>query len=189
MVAMKSITCRIHRLEDLHCLKAEMELRKQLLQSLAVERTRIELAHAASTADSELIEMLFHAGFTAETLPALTLAPIALVAWGSGYVTDEERAIAMRAVFDSDLSGNGPAIAKFQSWLDERPDPNLFYLWANVTTDQIKRVRSGTQEAIGDRMIRMAEQVARASGGFLGFGSICSGEQDVIDSVRHVFQR
>jgi hypothetical protein len=188
MLAMNSFMRKINRLEDLHYLKHEMDLRRELIESLVAEKTKSELAHAAHTDDTELIEMLYDAGFTAETLPALSLAPIALVAWGSGYVTAEERAIAMQAIFDSDLSGNGPAIAKFQSWLDSKPNPHLFYLWANITLDRIKTVRPGTQDAIGERMIRLAERVAQASGGFCGFGVVCEGEQAVINDVRAVFQ-
>ena len=189
MSAINSLVRRIHRLEDLHHLRSEMELRQELKRELAMEKTRQELAYAAHTDDKKLIDGLFEAGFTASTLPALSLAPIALVAWGSGHVTAEERAIAMQAIYDSDISGNGPAIAKFQSWLDTRPDPNLFYLWANVTTDRMRTLRPGTQDAHADRTLRLANQVALASGGFLGFGVICTGEQALLDSVREVFHQ
>ena len=37
-------------------------------------------------------------------------------------------------------------------------------------------------------MVRLANHVALASGGFLGFGSICTGEQDVIDFISDVNQ-
>lgn len=189
MIAMNSFTRKIHRLEDLHCLKIERELRQQLLLKMSMEQTKQELAEAAHTDDARLIELLLQAGFTAETLPALSLAPIALVAWGSGYVTAEERAVAMQAIFESEISGNQAAIAKFESWLETRPAPNLFYLWANITTDRLARVQPDDLHADAIRISRLAKRVALASGGFMGFGMICSGEQVVIDRLRNVFQR
>ncbi len=189
MASTNSLARKVHKLEDLHCLKSEMELRQELFQAIATERAKQDLSHAARTDDGELVDWLYKAGFTAETLPALSLSPIALVAWGSGYVTSEERAVAMQAVVNSEISGNESAIAKFQSWLDTRPCPDLLRLWADITKAQNRRLRPGTQGAIADQMLHMTNRVALASGGFLGFGAICAGEQAVIEYVSDVFQR
>lgn len=187
MVFMNSMTRKAQKLEDLRYLKSEMNLRQQMLQTLATERTKRELAETARIHDSTLLDRLLNAGLDAETLPGLALAPIALVAWGSGYVTRAERDAAIQAIFDSEVSGNGPATAKFQSWLETRPEPGLFWLWA----DFMNRERDGTltENAYRDRLIYSANQVALASGGFLGFGAICNGEQTIIDRIGDVLSR
>lgn len=187
MVFTNSLTRRFKKLENLRFLNSEMDLREKMLQTLATERTRKELADAARIKDSELIDRLLNAGLNAETFPGLTLAPIAIVAWGSGYVTSAERTAAMQAIFDSKVSGNGPAIAKFKSWLETRPEPKLLSLWADFVKLQGNELRSGTQGTHCDRMIRLANQVALASGGIMGFGAICTGEQSVIDRIHDVF--
>lgn len=184
MVALNSLTRKVQKLENLHYLQSELDLRQELLRALAMERTRQELADAAQTDDTELVDRLHKAGFTPETLPALTLAPLALVAWGSGDVTQEERSAAIQAVFESEVSGNRLAIRQFQSWLERRPDPGLLTLWAEFT--QAKMLRSGASTNEVDRVMYFANQVAMASGGFLGYGSICEGEQAIIDRVCNV---
>lgn len=189
MASTNSLTRKVHKLEDLHYVKSEMELRQELIQAIATERTKQDLARAARTDDDELVEWLFQAGFTAENFPALSLLPIALVAWGSGYVTNEERAVAMQAVEQSEIAGNTAAIAKFESWLDTRPCPDLLRLWAVITKAQNRRMRLGTQGPIADQMLHLKNRVALASGGFLGFGAICAGEQAVIEYFNDVFQR
>ncbi|KAA1261446.1 hypothetical protein LF1_39960 [Rubripirellula obstinata] len=188
MVAFNSLKRKVQRLEDLHCLKAEAQLRSELLRSLQCEKAKQELAETVCTDDASLLDRLLKHGFTAENLPAISVLPIALVAWGSGYVTDEERIAAMNAIYDSELSGNQAAIQKFQSWLDSRPNPELLVLWAEYLKCRIKNSGRGMQPDHFERMIRLASQVALASGGILGFGAICAGEQTVLDQIRALSQ-
>jgi hypothetical protein len=161
-----------------------MELRQELRQAVAAERAKQELAGAACTDDSDLIERLFVAGFTAETLPALSAAPIALVAWGSGQVTREELAVAMQAIRDSEVAEQYAAIAKFQSWLETRPGPELFALWQDFTQVRFTKMQVSEQES--NQMIHWLNQVALSSGGVLGFGAICAEERAIIQRIREV---
>ncbi len=71
-------------------------------------------------------------------------------------------------------------------WLDLRPDPDLLVLWADFTQARLKVRRLAALNAHHERMSRLAIDVALASGGFLGFGAICLGEQTVLDNIHAV---
>jgi hypothetical protein len=183
---MNAVNRKCQKLEDLQCMKTEMELRQELLQSLATEQAKKELSSAARLNDADLVDRLFKAGFTADDLPALTAVPIAFVAWGSGQVTSEEFTVAMQAVLNSEVSEKPSAIAKFQSWLQKRPAPELFYLWNEFTRARAQRSQACVQEV--SRMMNLVTQVAATSGGILGLGAICAGERSIIHRVRDVLE-
>ncbi|TWU55894.1 hypothetical protein [Rubripirellula reticaptiva] len=181
---------------------------KQLDAYFERESCKRSLCEAAGIDDGDLIDRLADAGFTSDTLSALQLAPIALVAWASDSVSDEESQAAVRSIYKNRLFAQPAAASRVQSWLDVRPDESLrdlwvdytecrlqsspfvvrLYLWANVTTAQNRKVCPGQHHDIQDRVVHRTEQVALASGGCFGFGMICMGEQSVIDRVREIVQ-
>lgn len=183
---MNALNRKFRKLEDLQFLKSDLDLRQELLESVEADRTKQGLASAAGFDDGELIERLFRAGFTAETLPALSAAPIALIAWGSGQVTREELTVAMQAILDSEVAQQHAAIAKFQSWMETRPSEGLFELWRDFTQARPGQLQSDAHDA--ERMLQWLTQVASSSGGILGFGAICAGERAIIDRVRTVLR-
>ena len=187
MVALNTLTRKFQKREDLHWLKQDAVIRGEAQRAIAAKQIKKELAAAVGTDDAGLVDRLFEAGFTAETLPALTKAPIALIAWGSGCVMAEERATAMKAVYDSELAGHPAAIAKFQSWLDSRPDEGLFLLWADFTKSQPSDPIADSPQAKREEILRVANDVAIASGGLLGYGAICPGEQAILDRLGDVY--
>lgn len=183
---MNALNRKLQKLEDLHCLKSDLDMRRKLAESAAEEQTKKQLSSVSGIHDGELVERLFKAGFEADTLPALAAAPVALVAWGSGQVTREELTVAMQAIMDSEVAQQDAAVTKFQSWLETRPNPELFELWRDFVQAIPERLQSIDSDA--DRMLRWLNQVAASSGGVLGFGAICAGERSVIDRVRKVLQ-
>lgn len=189
MAALGTLTRRVQRLENLHCLRTEADLRRKLLQSLDEEQSKRELAEAAMIDDVELIDRLFQAGFTAETLPALSLAPIALIAWGSGFVTQQEKDSAMKSLGELEMSRNDVVMGVINDWLQTRPSPELLSLWADYTRAQDVQSSPSATRIEQDWMMRLMNDVALASGGFLGFGAICTGEKMILDRIEDVLSR
>lgn len=184
---MNALNRKFQKLEDLRCLKTEAELRQDLHHALVTERKKQNLSGAAGVDDSEFVERLFNEGFTAETLPALVAAPIAMVAWGSGQVTSEELAMAMQAAQDLRIADNDAANSMFQTWLEKRPSASLLLLWQDYTREKAARLQADAYDP--EQMLLWLKRVALASGGILGFGAICDGEQAIIDRVQQVLLR
>lgn len=137
--------------------------------------------------DSGLIDRLIDAGFTPLSLAALELAPLAFVAWASDEVTNKENEAVVVSVYRSRLSANPLAMSYVQSWLDQRPPTELWELWQDFTCCRLRKFSTPVRQAIGDRLLEQAREVAAASGGFCGFGKICAAEQRVLDAIEALF--
>jgi len=183
MVAANNMKRKVNRLVEGRCHQLSVECRNDLPAAMARERALQEIASVSGIDDIDLAVRLHEAGFGPESLSALSLAPIVVIAWGSGEVTDHESRAAYHAIFDSELVGNPAAIAVFRGWLAKRPDKSLMSLWCDFVITQLDRVSPPTRQAILDRLSMQARQVALASGGILGYGSICEGEQKVLNQI------
>jgi hypothetical protein len=138
-------------------------------------------------ASEDLVDRLIEAGFTASSLPALSLAPLSAVAWASGVVTEEEGQKALLSIFDSQVIGNGAAVEQFRSWLKRRPPAGLMDLWEDFTRARVAVTDETTRQQQGRLLRDQAVAIGLASGGVLGFGAICTEEQAVISRIELVY--
>jgi hypothetical protein len=178
---------KLQKLVDLTCAQREAELRKQFRQRMTEETLRERLAQVAETDDPDVLGQLQAAGFRPETVPALNAAPIAFAAWGSGAVTESERKLAAEAIFSEELAANPESIKVFCSWLEQRPGKDLWKLWRSYTSARLSRTPLEERKRRGRWLLGLAERVARASSGFLGFRRICFAEQQVLDGIKRVY--
>jgi len=178
---------RTDKLVDLQLAANELELQKELIKALAIESEKQELIRSTQIEESELLSRLLKAGFCSESLSALELFPIAFVAWASGSVTDSERKAVLGSLVDYGLLVNQASNDRFQGWLETRPDRELFLLWKDYITAKLSPVSNEVRHAVGIRLLKKSMQVAIASGGLLGFGTICIAEQVILDEISEVF--
>ncbi len=187
MVAFMKLYDRIGRLEDLHCLRIEIDLRKAQLDACRRDRLRDEMREQCAELDDELLQRLLNFGFSGQDLPAITLVPLSEMAWASGSVSEQECEQAMLAIFDSPLSGNAHAIETYRDWLRNRPSDDLLDLWSDYTLATRHRHDEGHWRAEGEKLIQQAYRVAMASGGLFGFGKLCAAEQLILDRIGSVY--
>ena len=180
-------TSRTDKMVDLQFAATELELQKELIAALAIESETQELIRSTQIEEPELLSRLREAGFCSETLSALELVPITFVAWASGSVTNEERKVVMSSLEDYGLLINQASSDQFRGWLDSRPDHKLFLLWKDYITVKLSSVSSEVRHAIGIRLFKKSSEIAMASGGLLGFGTICDGEQEILDDISELF--
>jgi len=178
---------RTDKLVDLQLAAKELELHKELVKALATEGEKHAIVQATQLEDPELLSRLMEVGFRSETLSALELVPIAFVALASGSVTDQERKVVMSSLEDFGLLVNETSNDRFQGWLKTRPDRELFLLWKDYITAKLSLVSSEFRKAIGIRLLKQASEVSMASGGLLGFGTICDSEQLILDEISEAF--
>jgi len=183
MVAFMKLNDRIGRLEDLHCLRTEIDLRKAQLDACRMDRLRDEMREQCAGLDDEVLQRLLDVGFSGQDLSAITLAPLSVTAWASGSVSEQECEQAMLAIFDSPLSGNVHAIEMYRGWLRNRPPEFLLDLWSDYMLATRDRHDEGQWRIEGERLVRQAYRVAMASGGLLGFGKLCAAEQQILDRI------
>lgn len=189
MVRLDVINKTMQNRASIQCFQEEIKLRRERFQHVELNK-RLEAMHSRYPyLKKELLERMLAFGFCPESAPALGYAPIAMVAWGSGSVTFEERQVAASSILETELRGNIEAIRQFSSWFDERPEPVLQELWRDFTIAQATCQHRSTRLAAIDHLHRLharAIAVAKASGGFMGLGSVCGGEGEVLDLIAEI---
>jgi hypothetical protein len=183
MVASIRLSRRLSRLEDARCARDEMELRRRLHRDLAAELRRRDLASVAGVREASLLDRLSAAGFGPGDVSALIALPIARAAWGSGSVTSREFRAAIDAILHHPTPENSSAIRRFRHWLERRPSESLWALWGDFTAARLRGMPVRRHREEGRMLYGQARAVALASGGWLGQGQICAGEQRVLDQL------
>ena len=146
-----------------------------------------ELGKVLGIRDEELLEDFLQLGFTPRTAPAIDMVPLAFVAWASSSVTDEECAAAVGEVYDSQLREFPKTSSVVQTWLDTKPSAELWNLWVRYIHCRLPNLDHAERIGLQRKLLNQARRVARASGGWLGLGSICHSEQLMIDAIEDVF--
>lgn len=189
MVASNSFRRMVQKLEDARCLLNDSALREEHSDAVNRRHRHIEIAKAGRIDDVELVERLVDAGLDAATLPAIELAPLAVVAWASGSVSEDENRAVAQSIAESELAHDAVAIARFKSWLSRRPDCDLMSHWKDIQRNASTIEPPAMQQARLRRLHHLATRIAMASGGVLGFGRICPAEQAVLDRIDDEIQR
>ena len=165
----------------------EFEAYRQLDQFFAREGQLLELMEVLGIDEEDVLEEFLRLGFTPRTAPAIEMVPVVFVAWASGEVTEDECAAAVSAIHDSELAEFPKTWACVQTWLDVHPDQSLWNLWCRYMRCRLDALSDSRQASLRARLKRHGHLVARASGGWLGIGSICHEEQVVLNAIDSVF--
>jgi len=175
-------------LEDEFFRKEDERLIAKLRELKAKEATREELSRISGIKNMAILDRLNQLGIHAETFVALSIVPLAEVAWADGAIdAKEEQAILDRAA-KSGVTPGSSSYDLLKSWLERRPEPRLLTAWIhmiqgiseNLTAEQVEALRAGLVERV--------EAVAGASGGVLGMGKISSAEAEMIRQLESAFR-
>lgn len=161
---------------------------RRIDEFFAKEGELFELMEVLGIHDEEVLEQFLSLGFTPRTAPAIEMIPVAFVAWASGEVSDGESTAAVSAIFDSQLTEFPRTLSVVQTWLDNRPKQDLWELWTRYMHCRLESMPIEQRMRVHQRLMSQVRQVARASGGWLGIGSICHEEQLIIDEIDSVFR-
>lgn len=166
--------------------KLDADLKNQLSNQLEHESRLQNLQAATGIRDKELLDHLANSNLQPSELVALTLVPSVFVAWADGWVTDEEDRAVIGIAVRKGIHGEDHAMALVKSWLTARPPKKLWDLWRDYAEALSRTMPPKYMLSLTNEIVQQAEQVARASGGWLGFGKISWAEQAVLDETRRV---
>lgn len=171
-------------LEEAFFTKQNALLLEQLRAKARHEERRQALHEAAPNADDALLDHLIELGIGPETVLAIVLVPLAVVAWADGAIDARERAAILRAAAEHGIRPPSAAFVLLESWLGERPDPGMLDAWKRYVKTVWGAFDEEERRQMHERMIGLARGVAQAAGGFLGLGSkIAPPEQAVLDEL------
>ena len=175
-------------LEDAFFAKKNRELLEQVKQDLAEKEQRAKLKEATGIGEDDMLDRILSLGINVETLTAMTVAPMVLVAWADGTMDQKEREAVLSGAEKSGITADSMAGKLLQGWLEDAPDDSLSTAWQDYTKAICEKLQAGDQVKLREQVLGRSKKVAEAAGGFLGLGSISAKESAVLDKLKATFE-
>ncbi len=161
--------------------------RAELVAAEREQRQRVlaqrDLADATGIHDALLLRDFVSAGLTPDTVAALAVVPLVVVAWASGSVHPREREVALAAAVAAGIPRNSESFAMYSSWLDERPDLNLLDVWGTYVRALKRRLPPETYDELRRELLDRARKIAEAAGGPGNRGEITADEAIALERI------
>lgn len=177
---------RERALEEEFFHRVNKRLTDQLRQSMAEDESLGALATATGLQDQGILQELLSMGISAESLVAMTLVPLVLVAWSDGELDDKERLAIASAVYDQGILKDSPAGELLEEWLNHCPGDQLFETWKHYTESLRSSLKDTAQDDLRKQILARCATVAAASGGVLGLGRVSNQESQVLKDIESV---
>ncbi|GAA5507651.1 hypothetical protein [Novipirellula caenicola] len=189
MVTKDAFTDRRQALEDEFFHRVDERLIANMKAKTELETHRRQLAEVTGISDAKLIDELLAAGANAETVAALSLVPLVLVAWADGKVDPEERQPILAAAHEKGITEGTPAADLLEHWLSNKPKKQLALTWKHYITELISQMSDDALLSLRTDIMDRARAVANASGGVLGFVKTTIDERRVLSFLDEVLAR
>jgi hypothetical protein len=173
-------------LEDAFFDKENRRLLEQLREKAKQEERRKALREVIQIHDEGLVDRLLELGVGPETVIAVTLVPLAMVAWADGSIEPAEREAILRAAAEKGVKAGTVSGQMLESWLTKPIAPDVVDAWKHYLKTILPSLTPHDRDEIRNIGLERARQVAEAAGGFLGFSRISPAERAVLDDLGQV---
>ena len=183
-----SLHHRGRALEEAFFHARDQQLLDELKRRYSAEEAERILEKAIGIADELSVKAVSHTEAGVQVLTAMALMPLVEVAWCDGEVTPEEHQAILRAAAEFHIAPDSVIYKLLQSWLQHRPSPESLQAWKHYVRAICATLEPQTIAKMKEGVVGRAEKIARAAGGFLGFGSkISAKEQECLDQLAECF--
>ncbi len=179
---------RGRQLENLFFQQRDAELLDRIRSEREDQVKRQQLAHASGIQDEAALDNLVHVNVSADSLTAVSLIPLVMMAWADRRMEYAEKVAVLEAAEKIGIEKETASYDLVAKWLEEKPGPELLEAWK----DYVAAVKEQAEEAAISQMkatvLTRAEEIAKAAGGLLGLGSkISISEQKLLDELAAAF--
>ncbi len=179
----ENLSERGRAMEEEYFRKRDRELIEKLRKARADEDAKRAMGESTGVHDPALLQSLLDLGFTPETVSLLALVPVLQVAWAEGGVTKHEYDLVMKLAAARGIADGSPAHQQLIAWLGSRP-PSAVFAGANRLIRAMLDSGAGqARDFTADELVRACEEIAGASGGFLGLGRVSAEERALLQSI------
>jgi len=176
-------------LEEEFFARESAALLEKLREQGRQKERRAALREVAPNADEALLDHLIALDIEPGTVLALTLVPLAVVAWADGAIDARERAAVLKAAEERGVTPGTPARQLLERWLEHRPGPRLIDTWKQYARGLWGTFDDAQRQAVRERTIEMARGIAEQTGGFLGLGSkVSPAERAVLEDLEQALR-
>jgi hypothetical protein len=178
---------RERALENEFFYRVDKELLDRMRKTYADEAAKRSLAAASGFTDEALLNELVELKIAPETLGALSLVPLVLVAWADRAVDCKERMAVLQAAIEDGLARDGAAYRLLEFWLENEPPPQLAETWKHFVKAVLPVLTDDNRFAFREEIMKQARRAAKASRPGLGAKKISTEEARVLNELESVF--
>lgn len=171
-------------LEEEYFRKQDQELIEKMRKAAATDEARRALGAQSGISDPALLSEIQGLGFTSDTVGLLPLVPILQVAWAEGGVSAEERALILDLARKRGIVEGSAAGEQLKQWLAEKPRQDVFIRAGRLISAMLAAHSTETGSLTADDLVKDAEAIAAASGGFFGLNKISKEERAAIAQIQ-----
>lgn len=187
-MAKGSFGSRRRELEEAFFGERDQQLLQALRAELETKEKKNALAEASGIIDHDVLEQLMQLELCGETVAALTLVPLIVVAWADSKLDDKERQAIVSAAEQEGLKAGHAGQQMLERWLSKKPEPRLLAVWKDYMAGCVESLDDHAKEVLKNDLLGRARAVAEAAGGLLGFGNkVSKAEQAALDDLASVF--
>ena len=169
---------RRRALEEAFFARRNEELRQRMIEKESAAGKKNALSVASGITDDTVLETLVGLDIQSDTLAALSLVPLVMVAWADGSIDDKERAAVLFGAAKAGLGERGAAYEILGQWLARRPSSDLFAAWRSYSAAITAKLTPDAKHRLRSEILARAQAVAEAAGGFLGLGQKVSAAEE-----------
>ena len=177
------ITDDVRKREEEYFRRRDKELIERMRDEAAAAAARKELESATGITDPESLKDLEELGFTPQTLALLPLVPVLQVAWAEGGVSGAEREMIVNLARARGIAPGSDGDRQLQEWLEQRPSHETFQKARRLIGAMLDTPEGTEMHLSGDDLMKYCEQIAHASGGLFGFGSVSAEEKTALQQI------
>ena len=175
-------------LENAFFAERDAMLRRQFGEEEQVKLRRDTLSAASGIKDAVVLDKVLAQNVTRETLAALFLVPLVVVAWADGTLDARERSAVLAAAEQAGLDKQHAGYRLLECWLTRKPPPELLARWKAYVSALSMTLTEEARDAIQSEVIGRATTIAKAAGGFIGIGrKVSSDEAAVLTELEQAF--
>jgi hypothetical protein len=178
---------RRHALEESFFDKKNRELLEKLQAEVQTEESKVALSRASGITNPVLLDHLVALKIGPEAITALTMVPLVAVAWADGSIDEKERKAILKAADEQGLTRIDAVARLLEHWLANQPGPQLLSGWKEYVTALCQHLDERAREGLKTDVMKQAQKVAEAAGGFLGVGSVSAAEKAVLKDLEQSF--
>jgi len=165
----------------------EKELIRRLGEKAKTDAGRRRLGKITGIGDQAVLNELMDAGIQAETLVALTLAPLVQVAWADPIIDSDKCDEILKAAQAAGVGKETASYHLLSGWLQQKPEAKLFAAWKQYIAELKKTLEPAKLQQLKDDITRRAREVAKKTGILLGIARIPDAEAAVLKEVEQAF--
>ena len=175
-------------MESLFFKRQDQALLQRLRDQRKDQELREQLSDVSGLKDAAALDALIHVGVTADSMTALAMIPLVVVAWADREMQDSEKAAILSAAESTGIGKDSPANELLATWLDHSPSGELLDAWKSYIAAVKESIDASVFNQLKTSVLSTAKTVAESAGGILGFGSkISDAEKKVLDDLSSAF--